>query len=240
MAPLRAAGLPQQRAAVHAHRVGRAQRGCRACHHPQLDLADLHLPAGPGRGRCGEADAAPALRRGGGPRGHLHDRRRRGAARARAFAARPTGTGGGSRLLRLRGHVRPRVQGTRSDGARRRLAALRRGDAAAREPRDRPAVDARAIGRVDDCRAGARGALHGPRLHDLLPAHQDLGADVDRRAGLPARAHRRDDRRGVPGRSALAHRVGRARVHRGGRGRDDGASTRRHPGAAAAAPLNRC
>jgi drug/metabolite transporter (DMT)-like permease len=88
-----------------------------------------------------------------------------------------------------------------------------------------------ALGRIGDGGARARGAFDGPCLHHLLSLDQDARADVHRRAGVSARAHRRDDRRGVSWRSALAHRVDRARVHSGGRGRDDDAgATRRANG----------
>ena len=163
----------------------------RARHHPQLDVADLHLlpDAGhhPPRG-AGAAQTVRRLRRHGR---HLPDRRGGGAERAGPATGRADRGRARRDLLRGRRDLRPQFQGPRSDGAGRRLAAVRRGNPDPAQPRGRPALDAGAVGRFDAGVARARGILDRAGLRDLFPAGPDAGLGRHHRAGVLAGADRR-------------------------------------------------
>ena len=124
-----------------------------ACDHSQFDRADLHLPPHRTRHPAPDDNPAKTVRRYRGHGRHLPDRRR---ARRSIRSGRSFGAEIADRrrhdLLRRRRDLQPGLQGPRSDGARRRLAALRRGDADPAQSRGRAALDLGAILKLDTWR----------------------------------------------------------------------------------------
>ena len=203
--------------------MGRTLARCGACDHPQLGLADLHIPSDAAVTRHEAADVAKTVRRAGGHGRHLPDRRRcrrfhgrgpRSSSPQIAIVVATLCYAGAAIFGRGFKGLDPMAPAAGS-------LLCGRGDPDSAQPCCRAALDA---GAVNEFAAGAArpcGVFDRVGVCDLFPADPDAGFGRHDGAGLSAGADRR--RAGVLflGEKPVSDGMDRPWLCRCGRGRDD-------------------